>query len=53
MLKAPPRGFHGLEKYDEREDATSISPDNLRPEVNMDSTDGVQLLREDSKGILV
>lgn len=23
MLKAPPRGFHELEKYDEREDATS------------------------------
>ncbi|PON80465.1 hypothetical protein PanWU01x14_000210, partial [Parasponia andersonii] len=54
VLKAPPRGFHELEKYDEHEYMSNISQENARTEIHLDgATEEDHYIRDDFEGILI
>ncbi|XP_050937141.1 uncharacterized protein LOC127148161 [Cucumis melo] len=54
VLKAPPRGFHDLEMYDENYDDTLVSNENISNAVeDVDESDELTYARQDCEGVFI
>ncbi|KAA0057661.1 uncharacterized protein E5676_scaffold10544G00010 [Cucumis melo var. makuwa] len=54
VLKAPSRGFHDLEIYDDNYDDTSVSNENIRNAVeDADESDELTYKKQDCEGVFI